>query len=104
MANSINILWKNGFGNQLFQYSYCRILAKQMGCALTYGGTIDRWEGTSLIDVGFLTDSDIKKHTDENIEVNFAKSIAVPPPTAIITSQFSSEKVFNKLTKNVLTL
>ena len=70
MANSINILWKNGFGNQLFQYSYGRILAKQMGCSLTYGGTIDRWEGTSLIDVGFLTDSDIKKHTDENIEVN----------------------------------
>ena len=70
MGDCVNILWKNGFGNQLFQYSYGRILAEQMKCTLTYSGTIDRWEGTSLIDVGFLTDSDIKRHKGENVKVN----------------------------------
>ena len=59
MADCVNIQWKNGFGNQLFQYSYGRILSEQMGCSLTYSGTVDRWEGTSLVDIGFITEDDI---------------------------------------------
>ena len=70
MADCINIEWKNGFGNQLFQYTYGRILSEQMGCSLTYSGTVDRWEGTSLVDIGFITEDDILNYTDENIKVN----------------------------------
>ncbi len=70
MADCVNIQWKNGFGNQLFQYSYGRILSEQMECSLTYSGTIDRWEGTSLVDIGFITEDDILNYTDENIKVN----------------------------------
>jgi len=70
MADCVNIQWKNGFGNQLFQYSYGRILSEQMECSLTYSGTIDRWKGTSLVDMGFITEDDILKYTDENIKVN----------------------------------
>jgi len=70
MADCVNIQWKNGFGNQLFQYSYGRILSEQMGCSLTYSGTVDRWEGTSLVDIGFITEDDIINYTDENIKVN----------------------------------
>jgi len=70
MTDCVNIEWKNGFGNQLFQYSYGRILSEQMECSLTYSGTVDRWEGTSLVDIGFITEDDIIKYTDENIKVN----------------------------------
>ena len=70
MTNCVNIEWKNGFGNQLFQYSYGRILSEQMECSLTYSGTIARWEGTSFVDIGFITEDDILNYTDENIKVN----------------------------------
>ena len=70
MGDCVNVVWKNGFGNQLFQYSYGRILSEQMKCPLTYSGTVDRWEGTSLVDMGFLTEDDILKYTGENIKVN----------------------------------
>ena len=70
MTDCVNIEWKNGFGNQLFQYSYGRILSEQMECSLTYSGPIDRWEGTSLVDIGFITEDDILNYTDENIKVN----------------------------------
>ena len=70
MTDCVNIECKNGFGNQLFQYSYGRILSEQMECSLTYSGTIDRWEGTSLVDIGFITEDDILNYTDENIKVN----------------------------------
>jgi len=70
MSDCVNIEWKNGFGNQLFQYAYGRILSNQMNCSLTYSGTLERWKGTSLIDMGFLNNDHIKKHTNENIRVN----------------------------------
>jgi len=68
MIESVNIIWKNGFGNQLFQYTYGRLLSEQMGCSLTYSGTVPGWEGTSLIDIGFV--NDITEWTTENIKVN----------------------------------
>ena len=71
MTNCVNIEWKNGFGNQLFQYCYGRLLSEQLDCKLTYSGTISEWGGTSLIDLGFIKDNeDIIKRTTENIEVN----------------------------------
>ena len=54
MSDCVNIIWKNGFGNQLFQYTHGRILSKQLKCSLTYSGTMDSWKGTSLLDTGYV--------------------------------------------------
>ena len=40
-SSCVNITWKNGLGNQLFQYSYGRILAEQLKCPLTYSSVED---------------------------------------------------------------
>ena len=63
MSDCVNIIWKNGFGNQLFQYSYGKILTKELKCSLTYSGTMDAWKGVSLLDYEFINDpQDIVKY------------------------------------------
>ena len=32
MSNCVNIIWKNGLGNQLFQYAYGRIKSEINQC------------------------------------------------------------------------
>ena len=67
----MNIVWKNGLGNQLFAYSYGRILSKQLGHNLTYSETMDSWKGTSLLDYEFISEPEhISKHNGEEIVVN----------------------------------
>ena len=71
MDKCVNIIWKNGLGNQLFAYSYGRILSKQLGFKLTYSGTMDSWKGTSLLDYEFISEPEhITKHNGEEIVVN----------------------------------
>ena len=71
MNKCVNIVWKNGFGNQLFAYTYGRILSKQLGLPLTYSGTMDSWKGTSLLDYKFINEREhIQKHSGEEIVVN----------------------------------
>ena len=71
MSKCVNIVWKNGLGNQLFAYSYGRILSKQLGHNLTYSGTMDSWKGTSLLDYEFISEPEhISKHNGEEIVVN----------------------------------
>ena len=86
MSDCVNITWKNGLGNQLFQYSYGRILAEQLKCPLTYSSVEDagfepfsnlhpfprmRGDGLSLIDYELISDpKDIVKYSGENVKVN----------------------------------
>ena len=71
MNKCVNIVWKNGFGNQLFAYTYGRILSKQLGLPLTYSGTMDSWKGTSLLDYKFINEPEhIQKYSGEEIVVN----------------------------------
>ena len=59
--NCINILWRNGFGNQLFQYSYGRILAEEKGWELTHSGN-GRGCASNLLEYKFIQEpQDIKK-------------------------------------------
>jgi len=55
VRDCINILWRNGFGNQLFQYSFARLLAEENNCELTYSG-FGRVCFASLIDYGFINE------------------------------------------------
>ena len=38
MKECVDILWRNGLGNQLFQYSYGKLLAQKHNIDLTYSG------------------------------------------------------------------
>ena len=55
MKNCVNIQWRNGFGNQLFQYSFARLLAEENDCELTYSG-FGRVCFASLLDYGFINE------------------------------------------------
>ena len=65
MKNCVNIQWRNGFGNQLFQYSFARLLAEENDCELTYSG-FGRVCFASLLDYGFITEPNhITKYSSE---------------------------------------
>ena len=65
MRNCVNILWRNGFGNQLFQYSFARLLAEERGCDLTYSG-FGRVCFASLLDYEFISEPEhIVKYSPE---------------------------------------
>ena len=53
MKECIDILWRNGLGNQLFQYTYGKILAKKHNIDLTYSG-IGRGCTVSLLEYGLI--------------------------------------------------
>ena len=62
MKNCVNITWRNGFGNQLFQYAYSRLHAKKHDLELTHF-MLGKDCAASLIDYDFISEStDIKKY------------------------------------------
>ena len=46
MIDCVNITWRNGFGNQLFQYALGRLIAQENNLQLTYSENLGR--GCSL--------------------------------------------------------
>ena len=50
----VNIIWRNGFGNQLFQYAYGRILAEEQGWDLVHSGK-GRGCVVDLLDYKFIS-------------------------------------------------
>ena len=71
MSNCVNIIWKNGLGNQLFQYAYGRIKSEINQCDLTYSGTMNEWVGVNLFDYGLLNETHkVKKYNNQNILLN----------------------------------
>ena len=61
MKKSVVILWRNGFGNQLFQYSYGKIISEEQGWELVHNGK-GRICAVDLIEFGMVKDpQDIKK-------------------------------------------
>ena len=69
MKNCINIQWRNGFGNQLFQYCYARLLSEENNCLLTYSG-FGRVCYSSLIDYGFIKQpEDIIKYSPKKHQI-----------------------------------
>ncbi len=61
MKDCVNILWRNGFGNQLFQYAYGRIIAEQQGWELVHSGK-GRGCMVDLLDYKFISEpSDITR-------------------------------------------
>ena len=61
MKKSIVILWRNGFGNQLFQYAYGKILAEEKNWKLVHNGK-GRICAVDLIEFGMIKDpQDIEK-------------------------------------------
>lgn len=85
MKDCIDILWRNGFGNQLFQYAYGRLTAEEQGCELVYSGK-GRGCTVDLLDYGFINDpSDIiKKTIDHNpklvIDYNRRQAVELEAP------------------------
>ena len=57
MKNCVNITWRNGFGNQLFQYAYARLLSEELNIDLTYD-KVGRTCAASLIQYGFIKEPD----------------------------------------------
>ena len=57
MKNCVNITWRNGFGNMLFQYVYARLLSEEKGMELTYD-RVGRACAASLIQYGFIKEPD----------------------------------------------
>ena len=53
MEKVINIVWRNGFGNQLFQYSYGKLLSEENNLTLTYSGK-GRACSADLLDYKFI--------------------------------------------------
>ena len=61
MKKSVVILWRNGFGNQLFQYAYGKLISEEKGWELVDNGK-GRICAVDLIEFGMVRDpQDIKK-------------------------------------------
>ena len=54
MKNCVNITWRNGFGNQLFQYTLGRLIAEENNLELTYSSELGRCCSFSLLDCKFI--------------------------------------------------
>mgnify|MGYP003129442515 CR=1 FL=1 len=50
MIDCVNITWRNGFGNQLFQYALGRLIAQENNLQLTYSENLGRGCSLSLLD------------------------------------------------------
>ena len=70
MKECIDILWRNGLGNQLFQYTYGKILAKKHNIDLTYSG-IGRGCTVSLLEYGLIKEPKdiIKKSSSHSTKI-----------------------------------
>lgn len=67
MKSAINIVWRNGFGNQLFQYAYGKLLAQENNWDLTHSGK-GRACIVDLLEYNFIQEpNDIIQHTDNHI-------------------------------------
>ena len=79
MIDAVVIKWRNGFGNQLFQYSYGKILAKEKGYDLVHDGK-GRICAIDLFEFGFLKPEDIKRKTPQHnckYLINYSREQAV---------------------------
>ena len=66
MKECVDILWRNGLGNQLFQYSYGKLLAQKHNIDLTYSG-VGRGCTVNLLQYGFIKDQkDIVEKTNNH--------------------------------------
>ena len=85
MTPAINIIWRNGFGNQLFQYAYGKLAAATHGIELVHSGK-GRGCAVDLLDYGFITEGvDIvaitDKHTSKlNIDYNRKQAVELETP------------------------
>tara|TARA_Y100001972_G_C7663543_1_gene334992 strand:+ start:556 stop:1320 length:765 start_codon:yes stop_codon:yes gene_type:complete len=65
MKDCVNILWRNGFGNQLFQYAYGRLLSEENNWDLVHSGK-GRGCAVDLLDYGFITQPEHIKPISDN--------------------------------------
>lgn len=85
MKDSVVILWRNGFGNQLFQYSYGKILAEENGYELVHNGK-GRICAVTLLEFGFIQEpKDIIKKTPQHnckylIDYNKTQAVELENP------------------------
>jgi len=54
MIDCVNITWRNGFGNQLFQYALGRLIAQENNLNLTYSSELGKGCANSLINHKFI--------------------------------------------------
>ena len=66
MKKCVNITWRNGFGNQLFQYTLGRLIAKNNNLKLTCFENMGRGCSLSLLDYGFVNLGKDLKLFDKN--------------------------------------
>ena len=50
MIDCVNITWRNGFGNQLFQYALGRLTSEEHKLELTYSSELGKDCSSSLLD------------------------------------------------------
>ena len=98
MKECVNILWRNGFGNQLFQYAYGRLVAHKHGCDLVHSGK-GRGCAADLLDYGFIKEpSDIIRITDNHnpkfvIDYNRKQAVELETPH-IYNNHFNKIRTF----------
>jgi len=66
MSKCVNITWRNGFGNQLFQYALGRLIAKENNLELTYSSELGRACSSSLIHHKFIKETEHIIQYDSN--------------------------------------
>lgn len=67
MIDCVNITWRNGFGNQLFQYTLGRLIAKESNLELTYSSELGRACSSSLLNHKFITEPEYIIQYDSKI-------------------------------------
>lgn len=84
MEKVVNIVWRNGFGNQLFQYSYGKLFSEKNNIKLTHSGK-GRACSADLFDYNFIENNiirfDAAIHQPElNIDYNKIQALSLENP------------------------
>ena len=84
MEKVVNIVWRNGFGNQLFQYSYGKLFSEKNNIKLTHSGK-GRACSADLFDYNFIENNIIKFDTtihqpELNIDYNKIQALSLENP------------------------
>jgi len=66
MIDCVNVTWRNGFGNQLFQYTLGRLISKENNLVLTYSSELGKGCSTSLINHKFIDEPNYIVEYDSN--------------------------------------
>jgi len=66
MKDCVNITWRNGFGNQLFQYCFARLIAEENNLIITYSSELGRACSFSLLDCKFISEPEYIVEYDSN--------------------------------------